>query len=249
MRNTLLKTISIGVLIFILILGMAGGSSADVIIDNGGTGTSYTGSWPLSGGTTPYGADSVWSRDGATYTFAMSGQSPGTYEVLMWWSAWSSRATSVPVAINYTGGTSSITVNQQQNAGKWNSLGTFYFNGSGSVRITAANGSTVSTCADAVQFRLVSANTAPVAVIDSITPNPASQGEAVTFTGHGTDAEGTIAAYEWKSSIDGAIGTAASFSTSTLSAGTHTITFKVQDNEGLWSTGVTSPLVVGTPSV
>jgi len=122
-------------------------SFADVIIDNGGTGTSYTGSWPLSGGTSPYGASSLWSRNGATYTFAMSGQSPGTYEVLMWWSGWSSRATSVPVAINYTGGTSNITINQQQNPGQWNSLGTFYFDGSGSVMITAANGDTLSTCA------------------------------------------------------------------------------------------------------
>jgi PKD repeat protein len=167
----------------------------------------------------------------------------------MWWSGWSSRATSVPVAINYTGGTSNVTVNQLQNAGQWNSLGTFAFNGSGSVTITAANGDTLSTCADAVKFTLQSSNTPPVAVIDSITPNPATQGEAVTFTGHGTDADGTIAAYEWTSSINGIIGSAASFSTSTLSAGTHTISFRVKDNGDLWSTEVTSSLVVnaGTP--
>jgi len=223
-------------------------SFADVIIDNGGTGTSYTGTWPLSGGTSPYGASSLWSRNGTTYTFAMSGQSPGTYEVLMWWSGWPSRATSIPVAINYTGGTSNIIINQQQNPGQWNSLGTFYFNGSGSVKITAANGDTLSTCADAVQFRLVSSNTAPTAAIDSITPSPANPGESVTFTGHGTDTEGTIAAYEWTSSIDGVIGTAASFSTSTLSSGTHTISFRVQDNEGLWSSAATQGLTVGTPS-
>ncbi len=248
MRNTLGRATSIGVLIFVLVLSVAVGSFADVIIENGGTGTSYTGTWALSGGTSPYGSSSVWSRNGTTYTFAMSGQTAGTYEVLMWWSGWSTRASAVPVAISYTGGTSTVTVNQYENPGQWNSLGTYYFDGSGSVTITAANGDTLSTCADAVQFRLVSSNTPPTAVIDSITPFPADQGETVTFTGHGTDREGAVTAYQWTSSIDGAIGTAASFSTSTLSTGTHTITFKARDNEGLWSTGVTSSLIVGTAS-
>ncbi len=248
MKTRLKRLLPLICVMVLLLLYAAAPSFADVIIDNGGTGTSYTGSWPLSGGTSPYGASSLWSRNGATYTFAMSGQSPGTYEVLMWWSGWSSRATSVPVAINYTGGTSNITINQQQNPGQWNGLGTFYFDGNGSVTITAANGDTLSTCADAVRFTLQSSNTPPTAAIDSITPSPANPGESVTFTGHGTDTEGTITAYEWTSSIDGAIGTAASFSTSTLSSGTHTISFRVQDNGGLWSSAVTQGLTVGTPS-
>jgi len=233
----------------LILLGAAGGSFADVIIDNGGTGTSYTGTWPLSGATDPYGASSLWSRNGTTYTFSMSGQAAGSYEVFMWWSGYSSRASSVPVAINYTGGTASTTVNQQQNPGQWNSLGTYYFDGGGSVTITAADGDSSSTCADAVKFTLVSSNTAPTAAIDSITPSPAAEGESVTFTGHGTDAEGTITAYEWTSSIDGTIGTAASFSSSALNPGTHTITFRVKDNEGLWSAETTATLIVGEPSL
>ena len=232
-----------------LIPGIAGGSFADVIIDNGATGTSYTGTWYASGGTDPYGASSLWSRNGTTYTFSMSGQAAGTYEVLMWWSGYSSRASNVPVAINHASGTTSVTVDQSQDPGQWNSLGTYFFNGSGSVRITAATGDTLSTCADAVKFTFVSGNAAPTATIDSITPNPASPGESITLTGHGTDTDGTIAAYEWTSSIDGTIGAAASFSTSTLSEGTHTITFRVKDNEDSWSPGVTASLVVGTPSV
>ncbi|MDO8303719.1 MAG: hypothetical protein Q7T18_10800, partial [Sedimentisphaerales bacterium] len=62
---------------------------ADVIIDNGAAGTSYTGTWLVSGAPSPYGADSVWSRNGDTYTWQMSAQPAGTYEVLMWWSPWS----------------------------------------------------------------------------------------------------------------------------------------------------------------
>ncbi len=248
MKSETGRKLSVILLILFILLGAAGGSFADVIIDNGDTGTSYTGTWSLSGATDPYGASSLWSRNSTTYTFSMSGQAAGTYEVSMWWSGYSSRASSVPVAISYTGGTASTTVNQQQNSGQWNSLGTYYFDGSGSVTITAADGDSLSTCADAVKFTFVSSNTAPTATIDSITPSPAAEGELVTFTGHGTDTDGTITAYEWISSIDGTVGTEASFSISTLSTGTHTITFRVKDNEDSWSPGVTASLVVGTPS-
>ena len=238
------------ILIFLAlaVFGSAYASSADVIIDNGGSGTSYTGTWSLSGGTEPYGASSLWSRNGATYTYTMTGQPSGTYEVLMWWSGWSSRASSVPVAVKYTGGTANVTADQSQNSGKWNSLGTYFFDGSGTVTITAVNGDTVSTCADAVEFRLVSSNAPPIAVIDSITPSPADIGENVMFTGHGTDTDGSVIAYEWNSSIDGILGTAASFSTAALSSGTHTISFKVKDDANAWSPAVTMQLTVGTPS-
>jgi hypothetical protein len=70
----------------------------------------------------------------------------------MWWSGYSSRATNIAVTINSSTGSQVVNINQQQNAGKWNSLGQYTFNSSGSVTITAAYGSTVSTCADAVKF-------------------------------------------------------------------------------------------------
>jgi hypothetical protein len=88
-------------------------------------------------------------------------------------------------------------------------------------------------------------NIPPIAYIDSISPNSAMQGDTVTFTGHGVDFDGNIVAYNWASSIDGFLSDQASFSTSTLSLGEHTIYFKVQDNNGVWSeeaiavTGVT----------
>ena len=45
-------------------------------------------------------------------------------------------------------------------------------------------------------------------------------------------------------SVDGQIGTTAFFSTSSLSVGTHTISFKVQDNNGAWSGEITAQLIV-----
>ena len=219
---------------------------ADIFVDNGDSGTFYTGTWKVSGGSNPYGVDSLWARDGATYTWQFDSQaSSGTYEVLMWWSGWPSRGTDINVDINYSGGIETRSINQQDNAGQWNSFGTYYFDVSGSVTITAANGSTVSTCADAVWFKLISTNTPPTASIDSITPNPANVGDIVTFSGHGEDPDGSIAGYSWESNIDGPLSDLSSFTTSSLTEGTHTISFKVQDDEGIWSEAVTQDLVVG----
>jgi len=60
------------------------------------------------------------------------------------------------------------------------------------------------------------------------------QGTSVTFTGSATDVEdGSLSAsLAWSSSLDGAIGSGASFSTSALSVGTHTITASVTDSGG-----------------
>jgi len=142
-------------------LGVAAG---DVIIDNGGVGTSFTGTWEISGGSNPYGKDSVWARDGAKYRWAFDSKPAGAYEVLMWWSQWPSRAAVVDVEIVHGGGSQSLVVNQQAGAGQWNSLGTYYFDSSGSVIMTAAYGATVSTCADAVWFKQVTGGSGGQAV-------------------------------------------------------------------------------------
>ena len=89
-------------------------------------------------------------------------------------------------------------------------------------------------------------NNPPTAYIDSINPNPATEGNPVTFTGHGTDPDAgdTITGYNWRSSIDGQLSTATSFSDSTLTVGTHTIYFKVKDNHDAWSTETTDTLTI-----
>jgi hypothetical protein len=97
-------------------------------------------------------------------------------------------------------------------------------------------------------------NQPPTAYIDLASPANASLGQTVTFTGHGVDPDGSIAAYNWRSSLDGDLSTSASFETSSLSQGTHTIWFKVQDNGGDWSneiltTVIVVPVEVGQPIV
>ncbi|MDI6735223.1 MAG: hypothetical protein QME42_03355 [bacterium] len=91
-------------------------------------------------------------------------------------------------------------------------------------------------------------NQPPTAHIDSISPNPATQGKIVSFTGHGEDSDGTIVAYEWNSSINGSLSTFANFTTTALSIGTHTIFFKVKDDDETWSAPVTSILKINPPN-
>ncbi len=219
-------------------------ASADVIIDNGDPGTSFTGSWPVSGGTNPYGGDSFWSRDGTTYTWELGSQPAGRYEVLMWWSGWSSRAPIVPVDIQHADGVDYLFVNQRENAGQWNSLGTYYFDGEGSVMVTAAYGASVSTCADAVWFKYIPEDSPPTAVIDSISPNPAVPGQTVSFSGHGEVFNGSVESCVWESDIDGILSYDFSFSTPSLSQGSHVISFLVSDDMGASSEPVTRTLVI-----
>jgi len=85
----------------------------------------------------------------------------------------------------------------------------------------------------------------PIAFIDSVSAARISPGETVTFTGHGIDPDGgSIAAYNWRSSLDGELSTAASFKTASLSEGSHTIWFKVQNTVGDWSKEVSCSVVV-----
>ncbi len=85
---------------------------------------------------------------------------------------------------------------------------------------------------------------APVAEIESITPNPAYSGDEVTFRGSGREGTGVFIEYKWRSSIDGELSRSDRFSTTTLSAGTHTISFSVRDDSSLWSGAVTEELMV-----
>ena len=91
-------------------------------------------------------------------------------------------------------------------------------------------------------------NEPPIAYIDSISPSDAAAGETVAFVGHGTDTDGTVVGYKWRSSIDGDLGTLATFDSSSLSEGEHTIYLTVQDNNGAWSEEVESYIFIGAES-
>ena len=85
----------------------------------------------------------------------------------------------------------------------------------------------------------------PVAFIDSVAPDPALDTKEITFMGHGAPSN-NIALYVWSSSRDGELynGTNATFSSETLSLGTHTISFRIMNDDGVWSSLITEDLIV-----
>jgi hypothetical protein len=96
-------------------------------------------------------------------------------------------------------------------------------------------------------YKITADKKRPTATIDSITPNPATQGDdTVRFKGHGYDSDGYIVDYYWKSSKDGKLSSSKEFtkSASNLAVGTHTIYFKVEDDDGQWSDWATMTLKI-----
>ena len=87
-------------------------------------------------------------------------------------------------------------------------------------------------------------NQPPRAHIISVSPTQTTVGNNISFVGEGTDEDGTVVAYSWISSIDGTLSTAASFSSNSLSAGSHVIYFQVKDNRGQVSAEVLPPKLV-----
>jgi hypothetical protein len=76
-----------------------------------------------------------------------------SYKVYAYWNSSSNRATNVPIDIQHSGGTSTVTVNQTQNGGQWVDLGTFDFNSGTSGHVTIRNtGTNGYIIADAVRF-------------------------------------------------------------------------------------------------
>ena len=129
----------------------SGMPSATVIIDNGDSGTSATGSWSVSAGTGPHGTNSLYSKtDSGTYSFETN--RTGLQEVYLWWTYYGNRYTQVPVQI-YDGNEllHTVIVNQQLNGSQWNFLGTYTFSGTARLVIVSSS-SSETTCADAVKF-------------------------------------------------------------------------------------------------
>ncbi len=91
-------------------------------------------------------------------------------------------------------------------------------------------------------------NVAPTVSISAPANNATVfQGTSLTFTGTGTDPEDgalTGTALEWSSSRDGALGTGASVSSTTLTAGTHVITLVGRDSGGNTGTATISVQVL-----
>jgi len=87
----------------------------------------------------------------------------------------------------------------------------------------------------------------PTTAIDMITPNPALTGEEILFYGNATSVD-PIINYSWSSDLYGLLymGHVHTYSTTDLSLGDHTISFRAMSNLGFWSDPDTMTVIVHT---
>jgi hypothetical protein len=128
-----------------------------IIIDDDDTGSSSNGAWGVSGGADPYGMRSLYSKEaGATYNY--EALLTGSYDVALWWTYYKTRCTEVTVDI-YDGNVllDTVLIDQTQNSGQFNVLGTYDFSGSATVTVVSETDN-CSTCADAASFRPITSD-------------------------------------------------------------------------------------------
>lgn len=131
---------------------------AEEIVDNNDlSGVTLTGSWTASSSAGFYGTNSLHDgnagKGSKSVRFTPTLMETRNYEVYVWWTSHSNRATNVPIDIVSASGTTTTQVNQQIDGGQWVSLGVFPFlaGTSGSVLVRNA-GTTGYVVADAARF-------------------------------------------------------------------------------------------------
>ncbi|WP_125778021.1 DNRLRE domain-containing protein [Antribacter gilvus] len=139
-------------------------SGTQIIVDDGDAGTtSATGSWPTSTNSTfvqyAVGNDYKYNKDtvaGGKYAWQPNLPVAGDWRVDVHHVPGTDRSSSVPVAVNFNGGTKNYTVDQRRGSqGVWTTLGTHPFAAGTAGKVvmsdTPASG-TVAVIADAVRF-------------------------------------------------------------------------------------------------
>ncbi len=112
------------------------GGANGTILDNAAIGVTdtaggrtFTGTWCKSTGTSPYGADSIYSCGTGqdTYRWTPSIPTAQSYDVYVWWSAHANRSASVPFTVVYSGGTATKAFDQRTSGGQWVLHGRYAF--------------------------------------------------------------------------------------------------------------------------
>jgi hypothetical protein len=132
-------------------------SHVTYIVDNANAGFSASANWWTgSSSTDKYGADykcrsTEAISDPANWNVSLG--SSGTYTVYAWWPAGANRPPSVPYIVYYSGGSTSIYVNQQASGGQWNTLTSQSMaSGSNNVKLSCWTTTGYTCIADAIKW-------------------------------------------------------------------------------------------------
>jgi hypothetical protein len=130
-----------------------GCSANEIIIDNKDLSVSKQGAWESSSYFPGYYATDyeVGYTSADWFEWSASIQ-PSTYSVYAWWQAIDGRPSAAKYSITPASGTVDIAVDQQQNGGQWNLLGTYSFASTAKVRLSAASPGAQGICADAIRL-------------------------------------------------------------------------------------------------
>ena len=131
----------------------------DLILDNTNLAVSYTGTWTTGNSASDrylsdYRYASTAAGVTATATYRPDLPNAGLYDVSIWYSQGSNRATNAPWTISFFGGTTNVLVNQQVNGGGWWPIAAarpFAAGTNGFVQLANNAGSAI-VMADAVRF-------------------------------------------------------------------------------------------------
>ncbi len=127
-----------------------------VVVDNDAPEASHDGSWTLAA--TPWlvnyhGANYAWHAAGTgthPFTWTPAVPSSGQYDVYAMWKAQGHHATNATYTIHHAGGSTPVVVNQTQQGGQWNLLGTVTLDPTSNHRVVLSDAANNYVIADAI---------------------------------------------------------------------------------------------------
>jgi N-acetylmuramoyl-L-alanine amidase len=130
--------------------------AAESIVDNSDGSVSIKGRWATTNTTGGFiGADYLFRTPGdgtSSVTWPYPSGSGGRYEVFARWAGGPNRATNATYQVNSNAGQNSVVVNQKNNGGTWQSLGTFDFQPGKSQGVVLNDKADGVVVADAIRF-------------------------------------------------------------------------------------------------
>ena len=177
--RTLGSTVMLGIMLFLSL--PAATYAVDIITDNRDPGVSFSNvpGWSGQSITSAYRGSTVRTRNKSAWsTFKFGSLQSGKYDVYMHWPIKPPRSyetpdNAAPVIIKHSSGTQTVRVNQQQNGGKWNRLGSWTLNNTAYLTLTNRGNGII--YADAVKL-VPSLVTPPQDPTLSLTANPVKVG-------------------------------------------------------------------------